>query len=967
VTEEENSEPMQSSNPLDLQSPVDCFPPASNNNGEGGSENKQDLLRTEEGIVDNKKQENMASMEPSFKITQHFEEASGDDFCPQAPPRYKRKVKIRGVANLNLENISNNDFTHQNDIFFRTDSLQNLAEETESIKGPVHLYCFSPSSLTKQWTPLWAVFDIQDCRMRIFKGQNEEEMVEEINIGDATFIYDLENSQNGEFKISTSYGEHDIDVGSSEKRLHWLNTLQKARRDYTSSSKGSSICSLQEKGINDDISGSPFKESLAPRIPTPRSAGYTNKKSFFQSIAQNPRLKLVRSESDRNIPPLKGEKEDRGKLQGFQALQKLRLSFRPQQDNGRTAIKELEILRLDLQASKDEAAASKEVVSALQKEMKTILQEKETLAAMQPQLAEGQLMVILREKDEQIVSLELGIKDKEREVEQLKEKIDTLEKELVTYEHIVEVKDRTIVKLTNDLHEFDLNLKMEQATPLTGSGTFVFSEKVSVGSQTDAEKQKESLQDTVTAFLMQNKFLNKEVLELNQLRQQAMDREQKLFLEASDWEARFYQIQSKYLLLLNELHNPQVMVSASRQEMVGHLLKDIVESSEKPALCTQNPEHDRYGFRFEENGSLLDKAERLQRIAQENLEETELTAEEMEKSWKDVVVALGRPGHFMVSRDMKNLIRKGVPINLRGTVWRAVIINRIQGNVEGQYQDYYQALLSNYNPGLTLSSAAKQIELDLLRTLPNNIHYDSTHAKGIPKLRRVLLAYSLHNPDIEYCQGFNRIAAIALLFLDEEDAFWCLVYIVEILMPNSYYTKQMTGAQVDQSVLKELLCEKLPRLSIHLDSHGVDPVLLSLNWFLCLFVDSLPVNTYLHIWDAFLFEGTKVLFRYAIAIFKSFEEKLLRQNDYMSIFNTFRAELDSSFDVKKLTKIAFHDLNPFPLRLIKNKREHHHKIIQAQFESLAVIREDYRKNSLKCGANHSPGYVQSDEEEDHGL
>ena len=57
---------------------------------------------------------------------------------------------------------------------------------------------------------------------------------------------------------------------------------------------------------------------------------------------------------------------------------------------------------------------------------------------------------------------------------------------------------------------------------------------------------------------MQNKFLNKEVLELNQLRQQAIDREQKLFLESSDWEAKFYQIQSKYLLLLNELHNPQV-------------------------------------------------------------------------------------------------------------------------------------------------------------------------------------------------------------------------------------------------------------------------------------------------------------------------------------------------------------------------------------------------------------------------
>jgi len=49
-------------------------------------------------------------------------------------------------------------------------------------------------------------------------------------------------------------------------------------------------------------------------------------------------------------------------------------------------------------------------------------------------------------------------------------------------------------------------------------------------------------------------------------------------------------------------------------------------------------------------------------------------------------------------------------------------------------------------------------------------------------------------------QGFNRIAAIALLFMNEEDAFWTLVYIVEHLMPPEYYSrdKQLIGAQVDQ-------------------------------------------------------------------------------------------------------------------------------------------------------------------------
>ncbi len=42
--------------------------------------------------------------------------------------------------------------------------------------------------------------------------------------------------------------------------------------------------------------------------------------------------------------------------------------------------------------------------------------------------------------------------------------------------------------------------------------------------------------------------------------------------------------------------------------------------------------------------------------------------------------------------------------------------------------------------------------------------------------------------------------AIALLFMNEEDAFWLLVYVVEHLMPPEYYDrdKQLIGARVDQ-------------------------------------------------------------------------------------------------------------------------------------------------------------------------
>lgn len=37
---------------------------------------------------------------------------------------------------------------------------------------------------------------------------------------------------------------------------------------------------------------------------------------------------------------------------------------------------------------------------------------------------------------------------------------------------------------------------------------------------------------------------------------------------------------------------------------------------------------------------------------------------------------------------------------------------------------------------------------------------------------------------------------MALLYLEQEDAFWCLVAIVEGFMPRDYYTKTLLGSQV---------------------------------------------------------------------------------------------------------------------------------------------------------------------------
>ncbi len=127
----------------------------------------------------------------------------------------------------------------------------------------------------------------------------------------------------------------------------------------------------------------------------------------------------------------------------------------------------------------------------------------------------------------------------------------------------------------------------------------------------------------------------------------------------------------------------------------------------------------------------------------------------------------------------------------------------------------------------------------------------------------------------------NMIAALMLLFVDEEAAFWGLIAIVEHLLPKQYFTQSMLGewgakgdktrlpqllfffffvlgVQVDQRVLKDLVAERLPKLNAHLDRNNIDISLVSFSFFLTLSVDSVPIDTALRIFDCFLFEGDKV-------------------------------------------------------------------------------------------------------------
>ena len=72
---------------------------------------------------------------------------------------------------------------------------------------------------------------------------------------------------------------------------------------------------------------------------------------------------------------------------------------------------------------------------------------------------------------------------------------------------------------------------------------------------------------------------------------------------------------------------------------------------------------------------------------------------------------------------------------------------------------------------------------------------------------------------VGYCQGFNVIAALLLEVTGrcETAAFQLMIYLVERVLPDGYFTPQLRALSVDMAVFRELLQQARPRLARHLD------------------------------------------------------------------------------------------------------------------------------------------------------
>ncbi|XP_042618532.1 TBC1 domain family member 10A [Cyprinus carpio] len=264
---------------------------------------------------------------------------------------------------------------------------------------------------------------------------------------------------------------------------------------------------------------------------------------------------------------------------------------------------------------------------------------------------------------------------------------------------------------------------------------------------------------------------------------------------------------------------------------------------------TNSRQTDKYGFI---GGGQQYSSETAQEVSLEVLRHREA-------KWLDM---LNHWDRWISKRFKKVRLRcqKGIPPSLRGRAW----LYLSGGKVKREQN------CGKFNELDSMDGDPKWvdvIERDLHRQFPFHEMFVSRGGHGQKDLFRVLKAYTLYRPDEGYCQAQAPIAAVLLMHMPAEDAFWGLVQICERYLPG-YYSAGLEAIQLDGEILNALLKRVSPPAYRHLEKHKIEPILYMTEWFMCAFSRTLPWSSVLRVWDMFLCDGVKIMFRVGLVLLK---------------------------------------------------------------------------------------------------
>ena len=223
---------------------------------------------------------------------------------------------------------------------------------------------------------------------------------------------------------------------------------------------------------------------------------------------------------------------------------------------------------------------------------------------------------------------------------------------------------------------------------------------------------------------------------------------------------------------------------------------------------------------------------------------------------------------------LKERTRKGIPEGMRGPAWIA-----IAGIKEFKFrrENLYKSLVSKINdPNFIDKTEEDVIIRDLHRTFPKNIIFNSKLGEGQRTLFRILMCFSSYNKSTGYVQGMGFLTALFLSYMDEENSFWMLYCIFSKYNLEEVYTKDFPGLRKRLYIFLKLVEKFMPKIYEKLINKKIYPTMYASQWFVTCYTNCLPFDVVVRVFDCYLLEGEKILYRVALALFKLKEIEIIK-------------------------------------------------------------------------------------------
>ena len=210
----------------------------------------------------------------------------------------------------------------------------------------------------------------------------------------------------------------------------------------------------------------------------------------------------------------------------------------------------------------------------------------------------------------------------------------------------------------------------------------------------------------------------------------------------------------------------------------------------------------------------------------------------------------------------------------------------LKNNLKNQFSKYeikgeiYNETLSLAKDLINNDEQFKNIHQQINKDINRTFYVDKfKEGNGKEMLDNILTLVAFIRPEIGYCQGMNFIVGALINFIDDEETcFWLFLHFLDNIGLKDLYLQNMPEYLIKLYQLNYFIKEYFPKMHHHLKTNSINLDIFFSKWILTIFSNFLSFETLYNIWDIFMLDKWKAIFKFSIIIASYMKDDLINMD-----------------------------------------------------------------------------------------